>query len=72
MAVEYYESIEDKRHKDYQNRLNVLLSQPEILKKMNEFILNKNNNTNQIDQTKKIQTDYKVELNVNPFSIDLR
>ena len=59
MAVEYYESIEDKRHRDYQNRLNVLLSQPEILKKMNEYILNRNSNTDQIDQTKKIQTEMK-------------
>lgn len=36
LAIEHYESVEDRRHKDYQNRLNHLLSQPEILKKMNQ------------------------------------
>lgn len=35
MAIEYFESVEDKRHKDYQNRLSFMLSQPDILKKMN-------------------------------------
>lgn len=35
-AIEYYESLEDNRYKDYQNRLNILLSQPEILKSMND------------------------------------
>jgi hypothetical protein len=35
MAIEYFESIDDKRHKDYQNRLSFMLSQPDILKKMN-------------------------------------
>jgi len=36
-AIEYYESREDLKYKDYQNRLNSLLSQPEILKKMNDI-----------------------------------
>lgn len=36
MAIEYYESKEDIKFKDYQTRLNSLLSQPEILKKMSE------------------------------------
>ena len=36
-AIEYYESKEDPKHKDYQNRLNSLLSQPDILKKMNDI-----------------------------------
>ena len=37
IAIEYYESKEDPKFKDYQNRLNLLLSQPEILKKMNNL-----------------------------------
>ena len=32
IAIEHYESIEDYRYKDYQNRLNHLLAEPEILK----------------------------------------
>lgn len=36
-AIEYYESREDPKYKDYQNRLNSLLSQPDILKKMNDI-----------------------------------
>ena len=36
MAIEYYESVDDPRFKDYQNRLNMMLSQPDILKKMSE------------------------------------
>ena len=39
-AIEYYESIEDPKFKDFQVSLNMLLSQPEILKKMST--LNKN------------------------------
>lgn len=35
-AIEYYESIEDPKFKDYQNRLNHLLSQPEIMKKISD------------------------------------
>lgn len=35
-AIEYYESKEDIKFKDYQNRLNALLSQPDILKKMSD------------------------------------
>jgi hypothetical protein len=41
MAIEYYESQEDGRYKDYQNRLNILLSQPDILKKMNDHYMKK-------------------------------
>lgn len=37
IAIEWYESVEDPKYKDYQNRLNILLSQPEILKSMNEI-----------------------------------
>ena len=33
--------MEDPQYKDYQNRLNNLLSNPEILKKMNDFNLKK-------------------------------
>jgi hypothetical protein len=40
-AIEWYESIEDSKYKDYQNRLNILLSQPDILKCMNEYYLRK-------------------------------
>lgn len=36
-AIEYYESKEDPKFKDYQNRLNKLLAQPDILKKMNDM-----------------------------------
>lgn len=36
-AIEYYESKEDPKFRDYQNRLNILLSQPDILKKMNDI-----------------------------------
>lgn len=35
MAIEFFESVDDKRHKDYQNRLSFMLSQPDILKKLN-------------------------------------
>ena len=35
-AIEYYESKEDPKFKDYQNRLNSLLAQPDILKKMSD------------------------------------
>ena len=37
MAIEYYESKEDPKFKDYENRLNSLLCQPDILMKMNDF-----------------------------------
>jgi len=37
MAIEYYSSIEDSKFRDYQNRLNMLLSHPNILKKMNDY-----------------------------------
>ena len=33
-AIEYYESREDPKFREYQNNLNLLLSQPEILKKI--------------------------------------
>jgi hypothetical protein len=36
-AIEYYESKEDPKFKDYQNRLNSLLAQPDILKKMTDM-----------------------------------
>jgi hypothetical protein len=36
-AIEYYESKEDPKFKDYQNRLNSLLAQPDILKKMSDM-----------------------------------
>lgn len=49
MAIEYYESVEDPKYKDYQNRLNMLLSQPEILKKMNDHYLKKGQGTTQAD-----------------------
>ena len=42
-AIEYYESNEDIRFKDYENRLNSLLSQPEILKKMRQNQINPSN-----------------------------
>jgi hypothetical protein len=34
-AIEYYESINDPRYKHYSQSLNILLTQPEILKQMN-------------------------------------
>lgn len=36
IAIEYYESNNNQKHMDYQTRLKLLLSQPEILKKMNK------------------------------------
>lgn len=36
-AIEFYESNDDEKYKDYQNRLNILLSQPDILKNINKF-----------------------------------
>lgn len=35
-AIEYYESKEDPKFKDYQIRLNALLVQPDILRKMSD------------------------------------
>ena len=64
MAIEYYESMEEIRYKDYQNRLNILLSQPEILKKMNQIYTKRNqsfceDNINQPKENyaRKIQKD---------------
>lgn len=38
MAIEYYESKENSKSKeDYQNRLNLLLSQPDIMKKISNM-----------------------------------
>lgn len=36
VAIEYYESNNNQKHVDYQTRLKLLLSQPEIIKKMNK------------------------------------
>jgi len=36
VAIEYYESNNNQKHLDYQTRLKLLLSQPEIIKKMNK------------------------------------
>lgn len=36
-AIEYYESKEDPKYNDYQKRLNSLLAQPEILKKISDM-----------------------------------
>lgn len=35
-AIEYYEINEDPKFKDYKNKLNHLLSQPEFIKKIND------------------------------------
>jgi hypothetical protein len=35
-AIEHFESIDDRRYKEYQGKMNNLLSLPEILSKMNE------------------------------------
>ncbi len=46
LAIEYYESIENPRFRDYQNKLNLLLTQPDIIKKMgNPIYRNKNSNS---------------------------
>ena len=36
-AIEYYEEREDSRFRDYQNRMDKMLTDPEILKKMNSL-----------------------------------
>jgi hypothetical protein len=36
IAIEYYESNNNQKHIDYQTRLKLLLSQPEIIKRMNK------------------------------------
>ena len=36
-AIEYYQSIEDPKYLNYKNRLNSLLSRPDILRNMNEY-----------------------------------
>jgi hypothetical protein len=36
IAIEYYESNNNQKHLDYHTRLKLLLSQPEIIKKMNK------------------------------------
>lgn len=40
-AIEFYESKDDVKYRDYQNRLNILLSQPDILKNINKHNNNK-------------------------------
>ena len=42
IAIEYYESNNNQKHLDYQTRLKLLLSQPEIIKKMNKENLKSN------------------------------
>lgn len=37
MAVDYFQNYDEIKYHDYEKRLNNLLSQPEILKKMNDF-----------------------------------
>jgi len=36
-AIEYYESIEDPKYMNFTNKLNSLLSKPQILKKMTDI-----------------------------------
>lgn len=64
-AIEYYESLEDNRFRDYQNRLNLLLSQPEILKNMNDqFIKKASPETNNLNNDKKAKKDVKSYYNI--------
>ena len=57
------------KYKDYQNRLNLLLSKPEILKKMNEFTTNKKNSSkiptpsSGNNSSNKLKKDLKLKFN---------
>jgi hypothetical protein len=59
------------KFKDYQNRLNILLSQPEILKKMNDHYVKRNsvesidNNINYARKLKKEQKKNQIKMKVN-------
>ena len=60
-AIEYYESIDDRRFKDYQIRLSNLLSQPEIVRKMSDSSHVDNKSIEK--QKLKLQVDFKNQSN---------
>jgi hypothetical protein len=68
-AIEWYESIEDSKYKDYQNRLNILLSQPDILKCMNGYNLRKGDkNLDSEDYAQKLRKEQEknqIKMKVN-------
>lgn len=53
-AIEYYESNEDPRFRDYENRLNNLLSQPDILKKMRQQPMKDSNINSSLNSKKEV------------------
>jgi hypothetical protein len=69
MAIEYYESIEDLKYMDYQNRLQILLSQGDILNNMNEHSKKKgvssNSQNNNANKLKKELEKKQIKLKVN-------
>jgi hypothetical protein len=71
IAIEWYESVEDQKYKDYQNRLNILLSQPDILKSMNEYkkLGDKEYNSEEFAlKLKKEQEKNQIKIKVNYIS----
>ena len=74
-AIEYYESLEDPRFADYQNRMEMLLSDPDILKAMNEHKKQQqqqqdNSNVNTNASILKTKSNLKIKLDYNKHLID--
>merc|ERR1712032_1142871 len=70
-AIEFYEGNDDEKYKDYQNRLNILLSQPDILKNINKYNNNQNNKSSISNVERKMRKEREkkqIQLKINYIS----
>jgi len=60
LGIEYYESIDNEKFKELRANLNVLLSEPEIIKQLKHF--NKNNKTYSSNYSKQIKKNIQLSI----------